>query len=858
MVFNVNACLYVYEKIVLLGRSVNLTWSLPMSSFSQFSFARENLSLFSRTLFCFVLGVGAGAVAVTTASAITYPTAASFYYGNSSVPLTVPEATSNVSGTGLNFRFIKPPGYNPAVKYPLVIFLHGNGESRPAELSGGGPGNTWQLNNNANGAMALVSTASPANQTNYPCFFVAPQSTGGWTTPPIQDIINLFKATYSIDDDRICLTGLSGGSIGAWAAVNALPNTFASLVSLSGGGNGTTTAPLAVWAFHAANDSTVGVNGSDSGVQALRQRGISVIYTRYNSGGHGIWPTAYQHPQLMPWIYAQKRGEAMQGLPSLNITGSQMGLSPLVLTGTAQNSGSLTFSKVGWNSSRITGTPSGTDGVANNTTTFTSASTTFSSATHVGYRLAISVLNGSVTNKHYYTITAVDPVDVHKVTLDRILPATTGAFTLYKPGIYTLLNLSPGTNLSGNYATWSSSVPLSSGANIIHAFAEGDSGSASLGGFTSLNEAISLTYAAPTGDTVAPTIAVTTPATSSSTTTSTSINLAGTASDNVAVTAITWASDRGPSGSASGLGPWSATAIALSPGLNVITVTAKDAKNNQGSALLRITRDMSVAPNQAPVVNAGSDQAIVQSGSATLAGSVTDDGLAPGNPTPTASWAKLSGPGTVTFGNANVASTSATFSVGGTYVLRLTGDDGVLSTTDDVTVTVAHVPVLFDVGLNTFQMTGNWNNVTNASVGVKIANAINSNGTSTGIEFSVTAAFAGINSSGSTSTTGAYPANAMVDSLYVQNTTVGKVKLAGLNPATTYTLSFFGSRMNGGTGRTTGYKIGTTELILDANNNETNIATFPNLTPAVDGTIEVEVRSSTGAGSGYLGVVEIE
>ena len=81
----------------------------------------------------------------------------------------------------------------------------------------------------------------------------------------------------------------------------------------------------------------------------------------------------------------------------------------------------------------------------------------------------------------------------------------------------------------------------------------------------------------------------------------------------------------------------------------------------------------SVTPgNQAPVVNAGPDQTITQAQAATLAGSATDDGI----PTPGsvgAAWTKVSGPGTVTFANASAASTTATFSSVGTYVLRLSG-----------------------------------------------------------------------------------------------------------------------------------------------------------------------------------------
>jgi len=54
----------------------------------------------------------------------------------------------------------------------------------------------------------------------------------------------------------------------------------------------------------------------------------------------------------------------------------------------------------------------------------------------------------------------------------------------------------------------------------------------------------------------------------------------------------------------------------------------------------------------------------------------------------TTTWSKVSGTGTVTFANASALTTTATFSVSGSYVLRLTGNDGALSATDDIAITV--------------------------------------------------------------------------------------------------------------------------------------------------------------------------
>lgn len=83
-------------------------------------------------------------------------------------------------------------------------------------------------------------------------------------------------------------------------------------------------------------------------------------------------------------------------------------------------------------------------------------------------------------------------------------------------------------------------------------------------------------------------------------------------------------------------------------------------------------------------VDAGPDQNIALPNAAQLFGEVVvvpDEAL-------TITWSKQSGPGTVTFGNSSLPTTSAAFSVSGTYVLRLTATDGFLTVYDELTVVV--------------------------------------------------------------------------------------------------------------------------------------------------------------------------
>ncbi len=112
-------------------------------------------------------------------------------------------------------------------------------------------------------------------------------------------------------------------------------------------------------------------------------------------------------------------------------------------------------------------------------------------------------------------------------------------------------------------------------------------------------------------------------------------------------------------------------------------------KNAVDGKLFEMTTPGTGPPgNNPPEVNAGPDRTITLPAGTTLDGTVTDDGLPnpPGQVTTT--WTKQSGPGTVTFGNANAVDTTASFSQAGTYVLRLTASDSALSAFDELTVTV--------------------------------------------------------------------------------------------------------------------------------------------------------------------------
>jgi len=440
-----------------------------------------------------LLGVGLLASAVP-AFAITYPPLSSFLYGNTGV--NAPPEKTLVSGPGYPFRILLPANFDPHKKYPVIVYLHGGGEV--------GTDNERQLTagrNSANGGLALVSIADPNNQADYPCIFVAPQMpVNSWynaaSVLAIKDLLALLKTQYpdAVDVDRICLTGLSSGGIGSWNIPPQIePNPFSCIVPLTGFSRYLDTTPkIPIWNFHAANDPVEsikfgnprgmrvpGEHGSDVIVPHLRELGYSVIYTRYNTGGHNVWVAAYQNPLLLPWMFAQRRGQFAASTPGLTIEGSKIEGSTITLWG--KTTEAAKFTRVGWSVSSIQPSAAKADGVADGTTTFVSVSSAFDQ-TFVGQRLGIVPSNPDL-GIPIYEIVAVDSPTT--VKLGATLAAGAYSFVTYPRG--SMENPFPATGaISPNWRL--EKIPLSGGVRQIQVVGEFPSGVTNYGGISTINQ----------------------------------------------------------------------------------------------------------------------------------------------------------------------------------------------------------------------------------------------------------------------------------------------------------------------------------------------------------------------------------
>lgn len=216
------------------------------------------------------------------------------------------------------FSVYVPEDYTPEKAWPLIVFLHGAGER--------GDDGTAQTE-------VGVGPAIQENPERFPAIVLMPQCPEGTTWRTRHDHLEAQVAwareTYTIDDQRIYLTGLSMGGYATWLWGALHTDTFAALLPVCGGGDpdaldeklGTrggnpygslpsrlrALATVPIWAFHGGADEAVPPEESRAMVEALKARDGNIRYTEYEGVGHNAWDRTYQDPDVIAWLFEQRK-----------------------------------------------------------------------------------------------------------------------------------------------------------------------------------------------------------------------------------------------------------------------------------------------------------------------------------------------------------------------------------------------------------------------------------------------------------------------------------------------------------------------------------------------------------------------
>ena len=211
-------------------------------------------------------------------------------------------------GGAIPYHLYLPKGYvSSGEKVPMILFLHGRGESYgPLSIvAKWGP------------PRRLQSGGDQERLSKY--LVVSPQCPGesSWSRDEQQtrllELLAHIKKTYNIDEDRIYLTGLSMGGFGTWRLASDHPEMFAAAAPICGAGspaNGSKLTSLPIWAWHGTDDGAVPFERSVEMVEAIKAAGgTKVRFTSLEHIGHFSWQAAYQSNDLYDWFDKQRASQ---------------------------------------------------------------------------------------------------------------------------------------------------------------------------------------------------------------------------------------------------------------------------------------------------------------------------------------------------------------------------------------------------------------------------------------------------------------------------------------------------------------------------------------------------------------------
>ena len=211
---------------------------------------------------------------------------------------------------GLSYRILMPIHFDPQTSYPLVVFLHGSGES--------GTDNQVQIRN------GVEKFASSKYRSRFAAIVIAPQcpddedSWGGYAydnkpTETQARVIQLTRALIGelpIDEDRVYLMGVSMGAIGTWDIIARYPHLFAAAIPVAGAGdpqNFSILLNFPIWAFHGELDENVDPEDDETMFSLIHSAGGLMKYTEYKGVGHNSWDQTFSNPKVIEWLFEQKR-----------------------------------------------------------------------------------------------------------------------------------------------------------------------------------------------------------------------------------------------------------------------------------------------------------------------------------------------------------------------------------------------------------------------------------------------------------------------------------------------------------------------------------------------------------------------
>lgn len=259
---------------------------------------------------------------------------------------------SQINGEEREYFLYLPEGYNQSDNWPVLMFLHGNGERGNGKdeldfVKIHGPlYEAWIQRRNLpfvmivpqlhmfnidlgerdtsiipkrldDGVPERIPVSRPeakftSSEQEMPDF-VSLQD--GWfkVEDDLENILNYVLENYKTDKNRVYLTGISYGGFGTWHFASTHPELFAAIAPIVGWGHPDLMEPIAkhqipVWAFAGGLDALIEPKYFYAGLNRLKELNHSELrFTIHEDMGHDAWKRIYAGDDLYNWLLSHQK-----------------------------------------------------------------------------------------------------------------------------------------------------------------------------------------------------------------------------------------------------------------------------------------------------------------------------------------------------------------------------------------------------------------------------------------------------------------------------------------------------------------------------------------------------------------------
>jgi predicted esterase len=240
---------------------------------------------------------------------------------NRFTPLSYNYSGGKYKNVTMKYRLRVPQNLEEGKKYPLLIWLHGVGESgnnNVSQLSHMEPLIPF-INGHKQRDFFILATQCPAENRLWDRS-TTKEGKGDAPMTIAMEILDDVIRNYPVDEQAISVFGFSSGGYGVWSMGREYPGRFAALIPVSCNPHKnvykfTVNYGTTVWTFNNAGDSGIVHSRVKEEIEQIHNKGGDAYMTTFETKGHEAWRYALLETPLIDWLMRLQRNPSPYRIP---------------------------------------------------------------------------------------------------------------------------------------------------------------------------------------------------------------------------------------------------------------------------------------------------------------------------------------------------------------------------------------------------------------------------------------------------------------------------------------------------------------------------------------------------------------